>query len=318
MDYGYPIRLVAKKTGMSPHLIRMWERRYAAVDPRRTETGRRLYSDEDIRRLILLRQATLAGQSIGQIAGLSEDQLRGLVADKSTEANGVDARAVNGSEENHLNSCLQSIKDLDAAQLEMKLLRASVDLGQRAFLDKVLYPLLEMTGELWSEGRLNVSHEHLASEVVRSLLGLMHHSNTWDGYKPLIVGTTPSGQLHEFGSLMALVVASSGGWRTLYLGPNMPAEDMVNAVEDRNASAIALSIIFPADDPKLADQLRKIRQMAPVNIPILVGGRSANAYASVLDEIGAIKVKSLDNLRRELDLLKNSLGFSTRIGTQGI
>jgi MerR family transcriptional regulator, light-induced transcriptional regulator len=316
MNHGHPIRIAAKRTGMSPHLIRMWERRYAAVEPRRTETGRRLYSDDDIQRLILLRQATMEGESIGQIAGLTEDQLRELILDKTTESTDDEPHAITGSVENFLNRCLQSIKNLDAVQLEMGLLRASVNLGQNVFLEKLLHPLLEITGDMWSEGHLNVSHEHFASAVVRSLLGSMHLSSTTDGHDPLIIGTTPSGQLHEFGSLIALVTASSGGWRTLYLGPNMPAEDIAHAIADRNASALALSIVYQADDSQLADQLRRIRQMAPNRIPILVGGRSAIAYEKVLDEIGAIRIGGLTHLRRELDRLRNIHGSSPKLGSQ--
>jgi methanogenic corrinoid protein MtbC1 len=296
----------------------MWERRYAVVDPRRTETGRRLYSDDDIQRLILLRQATLEGESIGQIADLNDDQLRELIPAELTETADDVSHPITGSAENHLNQCLQSINNLDAVQLEIRLLRASVNLGQQVFLNKLLHPLLELTGDMWSDGRLNVSHEHLASAVIRSLLGSMHQSSTTEGINPLIVSTTPSGQLHEFGSLMALVAASSGGWRTLYLGPNMPAEDIVNAVVDRKASALALSIVYPADDPKLADQLRRIRQMAPDELKILVGGRSAIAYEKVLDEIGAIRIGGLTHLRRELDDLRNNLRSSPKLGNQRV
>jgi methylmalonyl-CoA mutase cobalamin-binding subunit len=91
----------------------------------------------------------------------------------------------------------------------------------------------------------------------------------------------------------------------------MPAEDIVNAVEDRKASALALSIVYPADDPQLTDQLRKIRQTAPDRIPILVGGRSAKAYEKVLDEIGAIRIGGLTHLRRELDRLKQKADSSS-------
>ncbi|HPC11710.1 MAG TPA: MerR family transcriptional regulator, partial [candidate division Zixibacteria bacterium] len=80
MDALYPIRVVAAKTGLSAHLIRMWERRYGAVEPSRTNTRRRLYSESDVRRLTLLRRATQAGAAIGQIATLPEDDLESLVA----------------------------------------------------------------------------------------------------------------------------------------------------------------------------------------------------------------------------------------------
>ena len=303
MEYRYPIRVVAKRTGISPHLIRMWERRYGAVKPARTDTGRRLYSDEDIERLSLLRMATHEGQTISQIALYSADQLRALIpGDNSnlTENSIYD----NNSVEYHLNLCLQAIKNLDAVELESRLMRASIGLGQRVFIEKLLHPLLELTGEMWSDGRLSVSHEHLASAVIRSLLGSMYLSNTAGESSPLLISATPSGQQHEFGALMALVTAASMGWRTLYLGPNLPAEDIAEAANNRNADAIALSIVYPSDDPRVGGELRKIAQMTVSQIPLIVGGRSAVAYDNILDEIGAIRIGGLVELRRELDRIK--------------
>ena len=77
---GYPIKVAVRRTGLTSHAIRVWEKRYSAVTPVRTPTNRRLYSEADIERLHLLRRATLAGHSIGQIAGLPIDDLRALVA----------------------------------------------------------------------------------------------------------------------------------------------------------------------------------------------------------------------------------------------
>ena len=77
---GYPIKVAVRRTGLTAHAIRVWEKRYSAVTPVRTPTNRRLYSEADIERLQLLRRATLAGHSIGQIAGLPIDDLRTLVA----------------------------------------------------------------------------------------------------------------------------------------------------------------------------------------------------------------------------------------------
>ena len=79
MTDWHPIRVVAKRTGLSPHVIRAWEKRYEAVRPTRTPTGRRVYSNEDLERLMLLRQATLLGRSIGQIAKVPTEELRAIV-----------------------------------------------------------------------------------------------------------------------------------------------------------------------------------------------------------------------------------------------
>ena len=304
MDSVHPIRIVARRTGMSPHLIRMWERRYTAIKPDRTSTGRRLYSEDDIERLILLRRATLAGESIGQIANLDRKQLLELIPREEAARDSETGVSSSASAEHRLAQCLQAMKNLDAVTLETRLLRASVSLGQRAFLEKLLHPLLELTGDMWSDGRLKVAHEHLAAAVIRSLLGSMYLSDTADLSAPLIISTTPTGQLHEFGALMASVTAATSGWRTLYLGPNLPAEDIVETARERRAGAIALSVVYPVDDPRLTREFRRIHETKPAGVTLLVGGRAAHAYDRVLTEIGATRIGGLDDLRKELVRLK--------------
>jgi DNA-binding transcriptional MerR regulator len=78
-DPGHPMQVVVRRTGLSPRVIRMWEKRYAAVEPTRTATNRRRYSNADIERFRLLQRAIQLGRSIGQIAMLSSDRLRDLV-----------------------------------------------------------------------------------------------------------------------------------------------------------------------------------------------------------------------------------------------
>lgn len=299
MIQGHPIRIASKRTGISPYLIRMWERRYSAIKPRRASNGRRLFTDEDIERLILLRRATLEGEAISQIAKLNNDELRELIP---VEESRLDSRSEfeNLDMDQHLNLCIQSIEQFDAIGLEIRLLRASISMDRNTFIEKLLHPLLEQTGEMWSRGGFEIANEHLASAVVRSLLGNMYMSNSGRGSDPLLIATTPQGQLHEFGSLMALITAASIGWKTLYLGPNLPADDIVKTAENRKASAIALSIIYPPNNPDVKDELRKIRQLLDNRIPLLVGGRAAQSYSDVLAEIGAIRVQGLDELRSEL------------------
>ena len=75
----HPIKVVARRTGLTPDVLRVWEKRYSAVTPTRVSTGRRLYSDQDVERLLLLRRATLVGRRIGQVAALPTDELETLV-----------------------------------------------------------------------------------------------------------------------------------------------------------------------------------------------------------------------------------------------
>jgi len=310
MELKHQIKIVARRTGLSPHLIRMWERRYQAVSPERTDTGRRLYSDEDIERLVLLHQATLAGESIGQIARLPREDLARMVAATSDmRPKGEFLPAVDEEQAGyHLNQCLEMVKNLDSTNLEARLLRASVALGQQVFLEKVLLPLLSKTGDMWSLGSIKVAHEHLASAVVRSLLGSMYVTMHPESGGPLILTTTPSGQLHEFGALMVSVIASSIGWRTLYLGPNLPAEDIAAAVAQRQADAVALSIVYPPDDPRLAIELKKLSRFVGGKTRLLIGGRSASAYGNIVEEINGLLVTDFSDLKTKLNEIRTDLG----------
>ena len=110
MASRHPIRVVARRTGLSTHLIRMWERRYGAVEPKRTDTNRRLYSDEDIERLTLLRRATLDGESIGQIAGLGTEELKALVRTSApSQSTGPVRTADENAVDYHLERCLEIV-----------------------------------------------------------------------------------------------------------------------------------------------------------------------------------------------------------------
>lgn len=307
MEPKYPIRVVASRTGLSTHLIRMWERRYGAVEPDRTESKRRLYSDEDVKRLTLLRRATQAGANIGQIANRSTEDLEELVRDFEQVSPEPIGRRSDGPDPSYFaRLAIDAVEKLDSRAAESALLQASVALGRTVLFEEVLRPLLIRIGDEWSAGTLKVAHEHLASSVIRSFLGHMAENTPVDKTAPPIVVTTPAGQLHEFGALMAAVTAASAGWRIIYLGPNIPAEDIAAAVRQSESEALALSIVYPPDDPRLADELRSIRRLVKSGVTILIGGRSKGGYRTVLEEIDATILEDYTQLMQALDTSRSA------------
>jgi methylmalonyl-CoA mutase cobalamin-binding domain/chain len=120
----------------------------------------------------------------------------------------------------------------------------------------------------------------------------------------MVVVTTPPGQVHEIGALMVAATATSEGWRVVYLGANLPTEEIAAAVLHSNARALALSIVYPVDDTRLPDELRRLDRVLPPHVTVLAGGRAIEEYAAVLDEIGAVAVHSLMELRLELEQLR--------------
>lgn len=302
----HPIGVVSRRTGLKPDLIRAWERRYGAVAPGRTDTRRRFYSDADISRLLLLKRVVDTGRSIGQVANLSNEELESLVVEPGRrEAAPVQAHGGGEIADLYLELCLAAARRLEVGELELHLQRASVALSRTSLLDKLLVPLLHRIGELWHQGEMRPTHEHVASAVVRSFLGGMYHAYDIPATAPHLIATTPPRQRHELGALMVAAVAAGEGWRATYLGPDLPPEEIAAAATEKGAQAVALSLIYPPDDPRLADDLRRLRRLLSPSTALIAGGRACAAYAAVLDEIGAVRVPDLAALRRELDRLRS-------------
>ncbi len=309
------IKLVARQTGLSVHTIRVWEKRYGAVRPVRATNNRRLYSDEDIERLKLLRQATLAGHSIGQIARATLPELRRLLRDDLSTRNtgpGATARQERGVADDLIAAAIRATERLDLADLRDLLDRAAVELGQPAMLHKFVAPFAMEIGERWRKGDLNVAHEHFATSTLTVFLaGFARPYPTGSSAHHFVIAT-PSGQLHELGAIIAAAAVQSHGWRATYLGSSLPIEELVGAATQLKARAIGLSIVFPPDDALLTQDLLKLPKLLPPDCAVIVGGRSVRTYADTLKQIGAIQVNSLEDLYPVLDSLQQTKRASTK------
>ncbi len=288
-------------------MIRAWERRYNAVEPVRSSTNRRLYSEENIKRLELLQKATALGHSIGQVAQLSTQKLQELTNYESTERQssvGLDIETNEGfSEAEYMKSCIAAIEQFDAYGLEQMLWRASVTFSQPELIDQIVVPLIHEVGNRWQNGTLRVVHEHLASNVLRRFLGNMRSASDIPESAPKMIATTPIGQLHELGALIVAVTGASEGWHVTYLGPNLPAEEIAAAAVNNRVKAVCLSIIYPPSDARLFRDLAKLRQLLPEKTELIIGGRVAFSYADILTKIGATLIADLPSFRQELESL---------------
>jgi MerR family transcriptional regulator, light-induced transcriptional regulator len=303
--------MAAKLSGVPELSIRSWERRYSALIPHRTDSNRRLYSDNEIEKLVLLRKLIQFGHHIGNLASLSINELVDLLG--KSEINNFSVKGMiseNDTSEEYLifiNDCLDSIRKYDDKKLELILNDACVQFSQPKFIEGIILPLIEKVGDYWKEGLLRVSHEHFTSVIIRKLL-----TNLSDGYlisesAPRILVTTPEGQYHEIGAIIATTLAASDGWQTSYLGASLPAEDIASAVKQLNVQCIFLSIVYPNDDPSIIIQLKKLRQMVGDNIFILLSGRSASAYKKTITEINAYLINTPSHFRDLLQLIRKQI-----------
>jgi methanogenic corrinoid protein MtbC1 len=304
----HPIQVAARRSGLTPDVIRVWERRYEAVRPVRTSTNRRLYSDEDVERLFLLGQVTRAGRRIGDVAHLSLAELKEIATEDREAAarvvGSMPARREDPASRNYLNACIEAIRQLDGSALERALSDASVDLSPPDLMDRLLLPLLNEVGDRWRHGTMRVAHEHMASALIRSFLGALKDRQRAPLGAPEIIVATPAGQRHEFGALMVSVAAASDGWKVTYLGADLPVEDIAAAARERRVRAVALSLVYPADDPKVGDQMRTLREYLQEDCALFVGGAAAPAYENEIGEAGGAFMPDLATLRTELEALR--------------
>jgi methanogenic corrinoid protein MtbC1 len=293
----YPVRLVSLRTGLTPHVLRAWERRYQVVTPTRTEGGQRLYSELDIERLRRLRRLTDRGHAIGRLAPLPLDELIRL-EDAAVEADERPGElAHDESTRFAVESALRAARRFDAAEVQTVLERAAVTLGVPAFLDQVATPVVERIGHGWAEGSVSIAQEHMATAVVRRVLGWLLGVYEVSGPADRLVVATPPRQVHELGALMVAVSAAAEGWKVTYLGPDLPPADLVGAARQTEANAVALSVVYAAGTPDLIAALRETRAGLPRDVALLVGGAASLQIKQQAEAAGAQVVDTLLEFR---------------------
>jgi DNA-binding transcriptional MerR regulator len=263
----YSLGAVSRLTGLSPHVLRAWERRYEAVTPLRTPGGTRRYRESDVARLRLLAAATAAGHPIGDVARLSEAELRRRTAGPDEEPRP------------QLRLILEAIDRLDADETERLLGLQLAALGPRRFVAAVAEPLLREVGDRWEDGRLCVASEHLASAAVRNLLGGTLRRTAQSSKSLPILFTTLPGERHELGVLSCAAIAVELGANAIYLGPDLPTGEVVAAAGATRAGAVAVGASGCSPERQRERAVRQLRRALPRDVALWIGGSGSEGLA---------------------------------------
>jgi MerR family transcriptional regulator, light-induced transcriptional regulator len=271
----HTIRVVAERTGLTPDVLRVWERRYGVVTPTRAEGGQRVYTDAELERLRLLRLATSAGRQIGTVAELSTEELERLVRDDEASRPPVPATPSRPDRSEEVEAAVALLRAMDGPGLDALLRRRLALLGVGTFLEELIAPILLRVGDEWHMGRMTIAQEHLCSSVVKQVLVSIIASpmRTPDASRVLIA--TPAGDQHELGALLVAAAATAEGWSVIYLGPNLPAHEIAQAAITTGAALVALSLVYAPDAMLTIRQVRELREALPPEIPLLLGGSAA-------------------------------------------
>ena len=213
---------LARRSGVSPELLRAWERRYALLDPVRTESGYRLYSDADEARVTAMRAHLAEGMSAAEAARLARTGgvRRGAAPDLAGDL-------------------WAALDDFDDAGAQGAFDRLVAALSFETVARVAVLPYLQALGERWRNGDASVAQEHFASAVLRGrLLGL---ARGWDrGLGPRVLLACPPGERHDLGLVIFGLALRERGWRITYLGPDTPIDTIAAAAETLEPEAVVL------------------------------------------------------------------------------
>lgn len=309
----YSIQFVAKITGINAHTIRAWEKRYQAVTPARNESGKRVYTQQDVDRLSKLAELVKLGNTISDIANLEIEKLDSLYKDY---VNSRASRGVRLDQESYdpdtdlkvdINSTLQNLVmalqhyKLDIISHELEKVKKA--LGPREFALSILSPLLHEVGMLVDNGLFTIAQEHSLSAILKFHVGhtLYKHVATKNKIDLNIAISTPQGELHEFGIMIASLLCAYYNINFYYLGPNMPASSLSEAANQIGAKIIILGVskVYHLDKQlSLDDYVADLMQGMKEDTRLWIGGVSK--LSTFLDQNRVEIIPTLNMLDQKL------------------
>ena len=259
---------LSRRSGVSPELLRAWERRYGLLEPTRSPGGLRLYTPDDLRRVQAMQQHLAEGLAAAEAAALATSTATGDEA-PTAGARGELAAALSSFDEGAVHTAFDSL-----------LARLSLD----ALLREVVIPYLHELGEQWRKGEASVAQEHFASSLLRGrLLGL---ARGWGrGLGPLAVLACAPGEQHDLGLLAFGLALRGRGWRIVYLGADTPIESVADAVRSFDPAFVIVSAVDPRALRRHAAELRQLARKTRLCLGG-AGASKAQVEADVLELSG--------------------------------
>lgn len=286
----YQITELGQLTGIKAHTIRIWEKRYKLIEPDRTSTNYRRYSDEQVKKLLNVSTLLAKGYKISKIASLSEKDLHlKILESQSTQQDDVIFTTF-------INELLSSMIDFNEHAFEKTYSAVINRFGLFEGMLNVFYPFLNKIGLLWSVNDVSPAQEHFASclikqKIMASTDGLPFAKNKKKKFLLLLL----PGERHDISLLFANYIIRSKGYKTIYLGQDVPYESISLAVKETKPDFILTFFIIPQNPKDVYVNLKKNLNLNK-NIKLLISGQS--------NIIELLKTKfSADVINQPLDLL---------------
>ncbi len=215
---SFTIKDLENITGIKAHTIRIWEQRYSFLNPQRTETNIRYYSNTELKTVLNIALLNKYGFKISHIDKLSESQMKEKILELSQ---------VQAQHERLVNEMINCMVDMNIDDFEALLDNFIMSKGIEKAIIQIIFPFLERIGILWTTNHINPGQEHLVTNIIRQklIVGIETCSpHALNGKSVLLF--LPEGEHHELGILFTYFLLKSRGTKVVYVGANVPLKDI--------------------------------------------------------------------------------------------
>jgi DNA-binding transcriptional MerR regulator len=231
----YSIKDLERLSGIKAHTIRIWEQRYKIIEPDRTDTNIRFYSDEDLKKILNIALLNKKGIKISSIAQLSAKEIGEkvlMLADNESDVN------------NQINVLTIAMVEMDEERFEKIISTNTLRFGFEKTMIQILYPFLHRIGIMWQTGAINPAQEHFISNLIRQklIVAIDGQQNATSNSSPSFVLFCPEGELHEIPLLFVNYLLKTRNFRVIYLGISVPLRDLTAIVKTKNPDFIFTSV----------------------------------------------------------------------------
>jgi DNA-binding transcriptional MerR regulator/methylmalonyl-CoA mutase cobalamin-binding subunit len=250
----FSIKDIEAVSGIKSHTLRIWEQRYGIIAPKRTDSNIRYYDDDDLKFILNISILNRHGYKISEIAKMSKDLINETILQLSGHQN--------TNYDGHVKNLISCMLSFDEYGFHKTLTTNIIQQGLETTMVKIVFPFLIEVGILWQVGSIHPSHEHFASNIIKQKLYVAIDGNVGryaDTRKRFLL-FLPESEQHSIGLLFANYVLRSRGQDVLYLGQEVPLEDLKGAFVAQNPDYI-LTLLTSAhiniDKQKYIDEITR-------------------------------------------------------------
>jgi DNA-binding transcriptional MerR regulator len=290
---SYTIKDLEMLTGIKAHTLRIWEKRYKVVQPERTPTNIRYYSDEDLKKLLNISILNRHGFKISSVANLPNEELSRKI---------ISINSKNFDTDSKVEALVVSMIEMDEVKFEKDLTNMIINLGFEETFNQVLIPFFEKVGLLWQIGTIYPGQEHFMTNLIRQKMIV-----AIDGILPTaqpekrktFVLYLPDGELHEIGLLFYSYIIQKAGHKVIYLGQMVPFEDLIKVVSKQEPDGLVTFITSGLAKSGIEKHLNDLVENFS-NLKILASGYQFKAQDITLPD-GVTLITSVDELKQAVN-----------------